>query len=257
VRRWRWWLHLVIIGSYPLIVGLVAMGRPADRGSALTGDARGLLMVCLLELLVFGTFLGLGLLASRASREDLLLRWRGWLTVPLGLGYSFLIRLVAAIGFAIVLAIAGGLMLATGLATPQAIEEYVAQNKPNVESVINVAALRDDPAYYWLSLTLVSFVVAGLREELWRSASLAGLRKLWPQSFGTRRGEILGVMLTAVIFGLGHVSQGLLGVALTGMIGACLGGVMIYHRSIWPAVIAHGFFDATSMALLPLVLKHT
>jgi hypothetical protein len=27
------------------------------------------------------------------------------------------------------------------------------------------------------------------------------------------------------------------------------------HRSIWPAVIAHGMFDATSLALLPWVTE--
>jgi hypothetical protein len=29
---------------------------------------------------------------------------------------------------------------------------------------------------------------------------------------------------------------------------------MVLHKSIWPAVIAHGMFDATTMALLPLVI---
>jgi hypothetical protein len=31
---------------------------------------------------------------------------------------------------------------------------------------------------------------------------------------------------------------------------------MVLHRSIWPAVIAHGMFDATSMALLPWAMDH-
>jgi hypothetical protein len=30
---------------------------------------------------------------------------------------------------------------------------------------------------------------------------------------------------------------------------------MVFHRSIWPAVIAHGAFNATSMALIPWVLR--
>jgi membrane protease YdiL (CAAX protease family) len=28
---------------------------------------------------------------------------------------------------------------------------------------------------------------------------------------------------------------------------------MLFHRSLWVAVLAHGFFDATSFALLALV----
>jgi membrane protease YdiL (CAAX protease family) len=35
------------------------------------------------------------------------------------------------------------------------------------------------------------------------------------------------------------------------VLGIFLGLIMVYHRSIWPAVLAHGFFDATSMAVLP------
>jgi membrane protease YdiL (CAAX protease family) len=30
----------------------------------------------------------------------------------------------------------------------------------------------------------------------------------------------------------------------------------VWHRSIWPAVIAHGMFDATTFALLPLAMQH-
>jgi hypothetical protein len=30
---------------------------------------------------------------------------------------------------------------------------------------------------------------------------------------------------------------------------------MVLHRSIWPAVIAHGMFDATTFALLPWVIE--
>jgi len=257
VRRWRWWLHLLIIGGYPLLVGIAGAGQRHDKGAALTGNARGLIIVCLVELAIFACFFGLAVLISRASRDDLLLRWRrGFLPVPLGLGYSVLIRIVAGIAFAVVLVVVGSVAVATKMATFESLQTFAMKNKPDVETVISVQALSQDPAYYWLSLTLVSFVVAGLREELWRSASLAGLKKLWPQWFGTGKGEVLAVTLTAVVFGLGHLPQGILGVALTGLIGACLGGIMVHHRSIWPAVLAHGFFDATSMALLPLVLKH-
>ncbi len=33
-------------------------------------------------------------------------------------------------------------------------------------------------SFFWLTLTLVSFVVAGVREEMWRAGTLAGLRAL-------------------------------------------------------------------------------
>ena len=40
------------------------------------------------------------------------------------------------------------------------------------------------------------------------------------------------------------------------ILGVGLGAIMVYHQSIWPAVFAHGIFDATTFALLPLALKH-
>ncbi len=109
--------------------------------------------------------------------------------------------------------------------------------------------------YFWLTLTLVSFVVAGLREELWRTAFLAGLRQLWPQHFGTRTGRITAVVIAAIVFGFAHLGMGLLAVLIAALIGLGLGLIMIFHRSIWPAVIAHGMFDATTLALLPWIAK--
>jgi membrane protease YdiL (CAAX protease family) len=126
-----------------------------------------------------------------------------------------------------------------------------------VETLIDVAAMRNNPVYFWLTLTVVSFVVAGLREELWRSAFLAGMKALWPQHFGSRAGQVLAVIICAVIFGLGHLALGSLAVCMAGLLGVGLGLIMVFHGSIWPAVFAHGIFDATSMAMLPWVMSHT
>jgi membrane protease YdiL (CAAX protease family) len=128
-----------------------------------------------------------------------------------------------------------------------------------VENVVDVAALQDNPAYYWLTLTVVSFVVAGLREELWRASFLAGMKKLWPGRFGSTFGQIGAVVIAAVIFGLAHLSMGSVAAFMAGLLGLGLGLIMVLHRSIWPAVLAHGFFDATSMALIPWgieMMKH-
>jgi len=169
--------------------------------------------------------------------------------VPLGVGYSIALRILG--GFVLV-----GIILfvvALHLATPQEIKDFLSLNRPNLERLVDISALRNNPLYYWLTLTFVSFVLAGLREELWRSAFIAGLRGLWPRTFGSRWGEIRAVVLASVLFGSAHLSQGLLGVCNAALLGLGLGLIMIFHRSIWPAVIAHGVFDATSMALLPWV----
>lgn len=202
-------------------------------------------------MVVFGLIFGLSCLASRPTRDDLLLRWHGrFKPLLLGIGYSIGLRVALAC-----LAIGIGIALVvTGVMSTESLQSFVSNNRPDVERVIDVKAMRNNPAYFWLTLTLVSFVIAGLREELWRAAFLAGLRALWPRWFGSQKGQLVGVVICAMVFGFGHLSMGWLAVCMTGFIGIGLGWIMVYHRSIWPAVIAHGFFDATSMALLPWVL---
>jgi membrane protease YdiL (CAAX protease family) len=251
-HRLRWYTHLLLIGAYPLVVGAIAFERFPARGPALTHHARGLLLVCLLELLIFGAVFAVAWLASRASPDDLLLRLRPrrWAIIPLGLGYSLGLRV--ALAFAVL--IAAAFLIALRLVSLDSLQHFALANRPDVETLVDVSAMRRDPLYFWLTLTLVSFVVAGLREELWRSAFLGGMRVLWPRHFGSRLGQFAAVGLAAIVFGLGHLPQGPAAVGLTGLLGFGLGAIMVLHRSIWPAVAAHGAFDATSMALLPWVL---
>ncbi|HXP63169.1 MAG TPA: type II CAAX endopeptidase family protein [Dongiaceae bacterium] len=249
-KRLRWWFHLLVIGAYPLVVGALGWQRSRFRGPALRHEASGLLAVCGFELLVFGVVFGLAWLASRASRQSLLLPWAGgfWV-IPLSLGYSVGLRLVVALAAAMVAMV----LLVTHLVSMPALERFVMANRPDVQALVDVSALRKDPLYFWLTVTLVSFVVAGFREELWRSGLLAGMRALWPGRFGSRQGQLAAVALGAVIFGLGHLAQGPIAVFPTALLGLGLGAIMVWHRSIWPAVLAHGLFDATTFVVLALL----
>jgi len=248
----RWWIHLILVGAYVLFIGVMGMEHRQTRlhFPALTHTPAGLLLVSASELLIFALVFSLALFASQASRDDLLLRWRGgfW-PVPLGIGYSVAIRLAIAI----LMMAAGTILFVTHIMSAQSLQEFVATHRPNYEALVDVSAMRQNPLYFWLVLTLVSFLVAGLREELWRSAFLAGLRALWPRSFDSRTGQIAAVAVAAIVFGFGHLGMGLFTVLITGIIGFGLGLIMIFHRSIWPAVIAHGMFDASSLAMLPWV----
>jgi membrane protease YdiL (CAAX protease family) len=252
IVRWRWWIHLLLIAAYPLLIGLVSLGGGEGRGPALSSGSKGLLIACGIQLVIFGFVIGLAWLASRASCDDLLWRWRGgfW-PLPLGIGYSLALRMLVGI---VAVAI-GAILILSGIVSMADLEKFTLANRPDVEAVVDVSAMRHDPLYFWLTLTVVSFVVAGLREELWRAALLVGLRKIWPRCFGSRAGQIGAAAVAAVIFGLGHLPQGVLAVAMTGLLGFGLGMIMVLHRSIWPAVIAHGMFDATSLALIPWALE--
>ncbi len=254
VAAWRWWIHLLVIGSYPVLIGVLSLFQPegASSGPALGTSVAELLWVSAVTLGTFGIIFALGWAASRATADDLRLRWRsGWWPWPLGLAYSVGLRLLAGLA---VLALAGVLML-TGQVKREEFSDFITDNRPQVEAVVSVGSLADNPVYYVLSLTLISFVVAGLREELWRSATFAALEKLFPLWGARWSGKAAFVLLTALVFGLGHLPQGWLAVMLTGVLGLGLGTIIMVHRSIWTAVIAHGFFDAVSLALLPYVPK--
>jgi membrane protease YdiL (CAAX protease family) len=252
VNRRRWWIHLVLISSYMAALAVGGLARSKSHQPALSHTASGLLIICTVELLEFGLVFGLAWLASRASLDDLLLRWRGSvMPVLLGAGYSVGLRLAVGIASALI----GVVLLATRLVTMDSLQDFFVNNRPGIENAVDVAALRDNPAYLWLTLTVVSFGVAGMREELWRSSFLAGLRKLWPRQFGSTVGQVWAVIIASILFGLAHLSMGVLAALFGGVLGLSLGLIMVLHRSIWPAVLAHGFFDATSMALIPWAME--
>lgn len=251
VSRWRWAIHLLLVTGYVAGLMLIGLARHQVSHPAFARTAKGLFLVCAFELLSFALVLGLAWLASRATSDDLLLRWRGkGLPVLLGAGYSIGLRL----GLAVVVVATVLFLLLTRMMTLDSIQDLATRHRPGVEKAIDVEALRDNPAYYWLALTVLSFLVGGLREELWRTSFLAGMKKLWPALFGSSRGQVYAAGVAAVIFGLAHLSMGAMAAAMAGLIGLGLGLIMVLHRSIWPAVFAHGFFDCTSMALIPSAL---
>jgi uncharacterized membrane protein YbhN (UPF0104 family) len=88
VSKFRWSIHLAIMAALPVVAGF-AGASSRGNGPALTNNVRGLLIVTGLEVLFFALLFGLAWLFSRATRDDLLLRWRpGYWVVPLGVIYS-------------------------------------------------------------------------------------------------------------------------------------------------------------------------
>ena len=252
ISRRRWWIHLILIGGY--FAAAIPLGlSQAPRRPALQATTPGLLIVCAWEVAIFGVIFALGWLASRASPEELFLKWRqGWWTVPLGIGYSIALRIVLGIIVSLMLAI----LLLTGVLPREGLTQFSVDSRTAVERLVDLSAMQHNRAYFWLTVTIASFVVAGLREELWRAGTLAAMRALWPGLFEARDGQIAGVALIAIVFGLAHLALGLLPAAMAAILGLLLGIIIVAHQSIWPAVIAHGMFDATSFALVPIVLQH-
>jgi membrane protease YdiL (CAAX protease family) len=213
--------------------------QKTGSGAALPPGVAGLLGAAVVEVLIFGVILGAAWLCSRATVDQLMLRWKGILRpVWLGLVYSIALRVLVA---AVVIAVLLGFM-AAGFSEQQLVDQL----RPKTEVIVDPDNLRENPVYLWLTLTLISFVVAGLREELWRAGMLAALFALFPAMDRGALGRAMAIAITALVFGVGHLAQGWGAVGATTLLGVGLGVIMVCHRSIWEAVLAHGFFNAAS-----------
>src|SRR5258706_4983764 len=244
VPRWRWGIHLLILTAYPLVLGIWgAINHGNDAARMLPSRVLTLLAALSIETVVFAVVCGVALLFSCCNSEELFLSWNSrFKPVIRGFVYSIGLRLFL---FVIIVAIAGLTSMATG-----GREQIAEKLRPETEQVVDARALAKSPAYFVLNLTLVSFVFAGFREELWRAGMLAGFEGLWPGTLSRPDGRWLAVGLTAAVFGLGHLPQGWGGVLLTGALGFGLGIIILRQRSIWEAVMAHGFFNATTFLML-------
>ncbi len=61
------------------------------------------------------------------------------------------------------------------------------------------------------------------------------------------RGTWAPVLASSLLFGLGHLYQGWIGVAQTTLIGIVLALAVIRWGTLWPAIIAHALLDISSM----------
>jgi len=252
------------MGSYPLLIAAMSSRiRPEDAEPALSADIGIMFLNLVITMASFFVFLGIAWCASRATVDQLMLRWKsGWLPWSLGLVYSIAMRLlIGVIVYIVVFVVVFGMLASKG--QPLSVDSFqeistklMEDNRPKVEHLVDTDAIVNSPMYLFMNITLVSFVMAGFREELWRSSMLAGFKGLFPRSYDKLRWRIGFVLIIAVIFGIGHLPQGIGGVILTGILGIMLGLIMIFHRSIWQATWTHGFFNATSFAGMYFLFKY-
>ena len=178
--RWRWGVHLFILAAYVLALGIAgAFLKPDGTGAkepAMPGTVGELAKMCAVEIALFVLIFAIACAFSRATPRDLLLKWRGGFRPILwGIAYSVALRFVIMI---VVIIIAAPIVFFKG-------EKAVEGLRPKTEALVNTEALKD-PVYVLFAVTVVSFGMAGFREELWES---------WRDSRGRprlflRRGEV-------------------------------------------------------------------
>jgi membrane protease YdiL (CAAX protease family) len=91
------------------------------------------------------------------------------------------------------------------------------------------------------TVLLVALVAGGLREEVQRGFLL--------HRFGDLGGPVNGLILTSVVFGLGHVVQGWDAVIVTGALGAFWGVLYLTRRSIVAAVVSHALANGAQVLI--------
>lgn len=253
IAKWRWILAFVILGGYPMWLGLLSLAVMSDGSESPALGSRWMDVVLRGSegLITFGLFYWIAWLLVRFNLGEIGGRWANntksrmrlfLLSIPRGFGYSLALRFglgILMMGLFLILHVLGVVN-----------EEDVAGMVPEVDKLVDLQSLANDPVYLVLNLTFVSFIVAGFREELWRALSFHLLQRICPGWTHSNAGRVGMVLFVAIIFGIGHLPQGATGVLLTTILGIGLGLIQLYHRSFWEAVMAHGFFDATSFALI-------
>lgn len=242
-RKIGWLIALVGMLAYILLAAIRGHDR-SDASPAIGNTVLALFRDTAFALAVFAVPLALALGLGRPSREELYIpRNRSWiLATVLGAAWSIALRMAVAAPMIVV-------TVAATLLDPQAGAQKIAANRPKIENMVDPKAMAD-PAYALMCMTWLSFVVAGLREELWRAVVVRAACVLAPASIPTRRVEWLAVLGSSVFFGLAHLTMGWLAVGMTFLLGIGLGAILIVRRSLPEAVLAHGFFDATTFFFL-------
>ena len=167
----------MVLASYPLAVGLASSRlREGNAAPALASDFLGLMLTVLQTYVFFGFFFGVAWIASRANATQLLLDWKnGWSNLLLGLGYGVAMQVVVRIIIVGILlaAVAITLVAQGGPFTMQSIQDaalqFAQQYRPKTENLVDGAALVSNPLYFLGMMTIVSFLMAGFTEELWRA----------------------------------------------------------------------------------------
>ncbi len=98
----------------------------------------------------------------------------------------------------------------------------------------------------WLG---ISWLAGGLREELIRVFTIAAFGR----AFG-RWGLVLGVVVQAVAFGVGHLRQGLIAATVMAFAGLLLGILFVRRRSLVEIFVAHGVYDSVGVILATFVV---
>jgi len=91
-----------------------------------------------------------------------------------------------------------------------------------------------------LGFALVVMIAGGFREEIQRGFIL----RRFQQYLG---GGAVGLIIFSVVFGLGHLEQGMDATLATGLLGAAWGGLFLVRGSIGAPMVSHALFNLAQL----------
>jgi len=157
-----------------------------------------------------------------------------WATVE-----DFLLDLALAVGFVVVAFVVLGIIgTALGMRNPSQAGE--------VKRLANMLGPQSRAS---LGIFILVSCTAGLVEEIL-------FRGYLQRQIGAITGNIyVGLIVSAILFGLGHGYQGARRMVLIAVLGAMFGLLALMRKSLRPGMMAHAFFDSVEGVLLWLVRK--
>jgi membrane protease YdiL (CAAX protease family) len=204
------------------VLGLAGI-RPFTEGDTL--NLTWVFLLSLADTVLLGTLICVLLAANGESIRGIFLGPRPALPeVPVGV-LSVLPVLVTA---------------AAVLLTSRAVAPWL-HNVP----VNPLGALMQSPRDIWL-FAIVALVAGGIREELQR----AFLLTRFEQHLGGAR---VGLLVTSVAFGLGHLIQGFDAALATGTLGLLWGALYLWRRSAVAPMVSHAGFNSLEIVRFLLV----
>lgn len=108
--------------------------------------------------------------------------------------------------------------------------------------------VRGDLVYLLIGLGVVWTVAAFGEEMVFRGYFLNRIADLFRNRY---TGWTVGLVLSSVVFGLGHLYQGISGAILAGLFGVIFGLAYLFSgRNLWVPIFIHGFYDTSAFLIL-------
>lgn len=215
-------VEVLLCSGFPsqllLIAVLTALGMSVRTADGQLSPAFVFTLSLLDAVIVVGLVIFFLLTHRESPREVLIGRRRPGIEVVVGLALLPAVFLLVGLVLALILTYAPGLHN-----VPRNPLEDMLQNRQDA-----------------LIFAIVVMVAGGVREEVQRGFIL----HRFDRYLG---GGLVGVSVFSILFGLGHIDQGIDAAIATGVLGAAWGGVYLARRSIVAPMVSHAGFNLAQL----------